>query len=358
MFEDKYPHKKISFWQKARIKALVAGLIFMVASVGIFVASGYDFSLDITPEKNSTVFGQVIGSVSQFLIEPDRPIAGEVDGTVNLLLLGVGGNGYYGATITDTIMVASIKLPETNGGKTKISLISIPRDLAVELPGGTRWHKINEAYVYGELRQEGLGSAWVSEIVEEWLNIPIHYFGVVDFVAFRDGIDALGGVDVEVENSFTDYSYPDYNFGTQVVNFDKGVQKMNGERALQFARSRKGNNGEGSDFMRARRQQKIMWAVKERVTKLNLIRDIKTVKDLYDSLTGTVDTDMELWQIKRVYDMVKGVDQNDIFTHTLDPRTGLVCSAIDEETQLYVLRMCEGVSFNDIHDFAEKRFEE
>lgn len=352
MFEEKYVTKKRS----ARLNKKAVVLLALIAFLGSILFLNYPFGT--SGSFGPVTFGQILGSVGQLLIAPDQLVKGQEEGEINVLLLGVGGNGYYGSTITDTIMIASIKLPDDDNGKTKVSLFSIPRDLAVELPSGNRWHKINEAYTYGQLRGEGIGGKWISDVVTEWTGMPIHYYAVVDFGAFRDGIDAIGGVEVDVEREFTDYSYPDYNFGTQTIHFDQGFQYLDGERALQYTRSRKGNNGEGSDFARARRQQKVIWAVKEKVESYNVILDIRTISRVVESLSGKTDTDLELWQMKRLYDLTKDVEQADVVSNTLDPRTGLVCSAIDEETQLYVLRLCEGKTLDDIRLFAEKRFTE
>src|SRR3989339_215931 len=180
------------------------------------------------------------------------------NGRVNVLLLGVGGEGHDGPNLTDTIIVASIEL-ETN----KIAMISIPRDLVVEIEDKGFW-KINNANHFGEQKNPGHGGELVKNVVSQVIGVPIHYYIRVDFSGFEKLIDDLGGVKVEVDNSFIDYQFPAANYKYQVVSFDKGWQTMDGETALQFVRSRHGNNGEGSDFSRSKRQQKVITAVKER----------------------------------------------------------------------------------------------
>jgi len=94
--------------------------------------------------------------------------------------------------------------------------------------------------------------------VEELVGEEIQYYAMIDLKGFVNLIDSLDGTYINVENSFTDYMYPaDNNVGYQTVTFTAGPQTMDGDIALKYARSRHSmDNGEGSDFARARRQQK------------------------------------------------------------------------------------------------------
>lgn len=354
MFEEIHPQVRKREQKKKRRKfifALISLCLVLALGTAYYATQVYSVGAAIYPD-NST--GQILGTFGRLFIEDDNPLIGEEAGQINILLLGVGGNGYYGTTITDTIILASI-YPANEGNPLKVSLLSIPRDTAVEIPGIEGWRKINEAYTWGELKGEGKGFEYIKDVVGDWTGVYADYYITVDFESFRDVVDAIGGVDVDVEREFTDYSYPDYSHGyLPAVHFDEGLQHMDGESALQYARSRKGNNGEGSDFSRARRQQKLLWSVKEKVRSLNVVRDIGIIRRMAESLQGHYWTNLELWEIKRFYDLVKDAEQEQITSEVLDPRTGLVCSEIDEETQLYVLRLCEGVNIDDVHKFVEK----
>ena len=105
------------------------------------------------------------------------------------------------------------------------------------------------------------------------LGIPIHYNVTINFEVFKQIVDTLGGIDVEIENTFTDSEYPiegkedDPVIANryETVTFTKGLEKMNGERALKYVRSRHGDGAEGTDFARSKRQQKVILAIKDKL---------------------------------------------------------------------------------------------
>ena len=103
-------------------------------------------------------------------------------------------------------------------------------------------------------------------------GLQVPYFAVMDFSGFEKAIDQVGGVDVTVDRTFTDYQYPDSGTGyLPPQTFTAGPQHMDGARALIFARSRHAAGVEGSDFARSQRQQKIIDAFKQKVLSMNLV---------------------------------------------------------------------------------------
>src|SRR6185436_5076257 len=137
-------------------------------------------------------------------------------------------------------------------------------------------------------------------------------YAVIDFKGFVKAIDDVGGVDVVVDKSFTDATFPnDYPFDTKgviaPVTFPKGSQHMAGQRALIFARSRHSeNNNEGSDFARSERQKKIIIALKEKVLALNLT-NLNTINNLLTDFTENFRTNLEPYQLKRLGDIAKKI---------------------------------------------------
>ncbi len=188
-------------------------------------------------------------------------------GRVNILLLGVDrrqgtGWGYR----TDTIMVVTMD-PQTRGA----GILSIPRDLQVPIPGYGA-DRINTANVYGYQKDNpGGGPALLEATIEASFGIPVDGYLMVDFLAFERIVDTLGGIDVQVPKPLHDTRYPDprpgdpYAFKT--IHFDPGWQHMDGRRALEYARSRMTT----SDFDRAKRQQLILLAIRERALSLSAI---------------------------------------------------------------------------------------
>lgn len=204
---------------------------------------------------------------------------------VTVLLLGFGGPGHDGAYLTDSLQVLSFD-PRTGIA----TLISVPRDLWVYIPPfegrGGYWGKVNEAYLTGmgqvdrddfnvPYQKHDNGGRLAARTVAQVLGVPIDYWVSLDFVGFRQFIDALGGVEVEVERAFTDTQYPandDANIDPsyRMIHFDAGRQRMDGQRAIEFARSRYSPE-DGTDFGRARRQHRLMTAVKEQVFRVETI---------------------------------------------------------------------------------------
>ena len=358
MFEDRYtgPTQESFFRRFIMNRIFVYGMLAgIIIGGGVFSAySVISIGEDIYPEKTTS---EIIESFGQLLISGDRPLAGEKNKEVNILLLGVGGNGYYGNMLTDTIIIASLR-PGEKPVDTEVVLLSVPRDLWVQVPDVPGYKKINEAFLYGELKEKGKGYLLLGEVLEEWTGLVIDYYAVGNFDAFEDTIDLVGGVDVDVKQAFSDFSYPDKNKGyLPPITFEEGFQHMDGERALIYARSRKGNNGEGSDFARSQRQQKILIAFKEKLSSFNYLISMTTISKIAESISGSFTTDLELWEMKRLYDLTKEIPNQNFKTVNFDPRTtGMLCSGIDSETQLYAIKLCEGKTFGDLHNFVEERF--
>ncbi|MBN1585270.1 LCP family protein [Candidatus Uhrbacteria bacterium] len=240
------------------------------------------------------------------IASPDRRLLGEAEDRINILLLGMGGKGHDGPMLTDTIIVASIRPSDS-----RVAMLSIPRDLLAPIEG-RGWQKINAANAYGESAEEGSGADLARTTVEGLLGMEIPYHVRIDFSGFRKIIDDLGGVEIDVERDFTDYSYPTDSHGYQAVSFRKGTQLMDGETALKYSRSRHGNNGEGSDFSRAKRQQKVLLALKDQLLTLKFLRNPATVSSLLSDVRDNFRTNLQLGEILRLAKIGRAVDPGQI----------------------------------------------
>ena len=180
----------------------------------------------------------------------------------NVLFVGIDSRGpNSGLQNTDTIMLVSY-----NHEKNYAVMTSIPRDFFVKVPEQERYTKINGIYAIGERIQQGEGLNYLKGVVEDVTGREIQYYGMVNLVGFVDLIDTIGGIEVDVENSFTDHRYPVEGAESryQTISFQSGLQTMDGTTALRFVRSRYSMDAyEGSDFARARRQQRVITAVRE-----------------------------------------------------------------------------------------------
>ncbi len=281
-------------------------------------------------------------------------LVGEDLGQINILLLGIGGEGHDGPYLSDTIILAEIR-PDLG----EISLVSIPRDYLATLPDNLGNRKINAAFAEGFNKKKDWDEAglWARQAVEKMSGQKIPYFAVIDFAGFEKAINQVGGVDVHIDQTFTDYSYPDNNLGyLPPLTFTEGDEHMNGTRALQFARSRHAAGPEGSDFARSTRQKKIISAFKAKVLSLNLITNAGTINSLLGTFADHFHTNVTPGEMFHLFSLIKEHNLNSFISLSLDPATSLVCPKIMEDTGAYVLVPCEGKSEADIKNFFKNVF--
>ena len=226
---------------------------------------------------------------------------------VNILLLGVDRRPQEeGPCRTDTMMVVTVD-PATNTA----GMLSIPRDLYLEIPeyGLSR---VNVAHFIGDRdNYPGGGPALAKKTVQYNLGVPIHYYIRINFQGFRDIIDALGGITVEVESEIRDDKYPDENYDYMTIYIPAGVQQMDGEMALRYARTRHN----GSDFVRLRRQQDVLFAIREKALSLDLI---PRLPDLLRTMGYTVDTDLDPQEILALAQIAPQIEKEDINSAVID----------------------------------------
>ena len=188
--------------------------------------------------------------------------------TFTFVALGVDQRNDREIPRTDTIMIGKVDLRTP-----RVNLISIPRDLVVDIPGYGH-DRINTVYVYGEqFKEPGGGIGLLQRTIEKNFGVQVDHFGLLDFQCFRTAVDAVGGVTVNVPRAIVDPSYPTEDYGTKLVKFDVGIQRMDGERALEYARTRNAD----SDFHRIQRQQLIIAALRDQVLQLRTLPSVPTL---------------------------------------------------------------------------------
>jgi LCP family protein required for cell wall assembly len=323
----------IAFSAVAICGLLVGGFIFgkgWLAAHKIFKGGGSSstlFSTDIKPEK----------------------LKGEGDGRINILLLGAGGGDHDGADLTDSIVIASVDPVAKD-----IALLSIPRDLWVKVPN--YWSmKINAAYASAknekldnggtEQQAQDEGFATLEAVVSEYMGIPIHYHALVNFQAFQQGVDAIGGVDVNVPKDLSDWFLMGY---TNPIIARKGQQHFDGKTALLYAQSRHTT----SDFDRGERQRLLLIALKEKILTVGTFSNPKTVSKLIDALGNNVTVNMTLGEMMRLYDITKDIPSTSIATVGLtDEANPLVTTGMINE-QSIVQPRAGLTDFSEIQSFV------
>jgi len=209
------------------------------------------------------------------------PLLVQPEGTVNIALMGTDVTNGVGRT--DTLIIVSVdpNLPS-------VSLLSIPRDLFVFIPGW-KMSRVNTADSHGEqVDYPGGGPGLVKATVEYNLGIRIHHYARVDFQGFVNIIDTLGGVDVVVDCELHDtFPDPEAEEGASDIDLMPGVHHLDGKQALWYARSRWNTN----DFDRGRRQQRVLRGAFAKIKQLDLL---PKVPELWGDLIQTVETDIPL----------------------------------------------------------------
>ena len=279
-------------------------LAFFIFVIGFIVLQVNDLQKETTGKGFiSPISFPVIGSTPT----PESPKFSTTlptDGSVfNVLLMGSDRRSKSeGVSRTDIMILVSI-----NPKSKKVVLTSVPRDLWVN--GG----RVNAVYV--QSGWDGMKSAF-----ENITGQQIDRFIFTDFEDFSWVVDAMDGVEVAVDTTFTDTEFPnDVTKTYRTVTFAQGPEKLTGERALIFARSRHGNNGEGSDWMRMRRQHKILKGMLNSVLSPKSIFNPMVVEQAFKTVTeGRMDTNLTLGDAAFLWDFYKDKDAYEIESLFMD----------------------------------------
>lgn len=183
-------------------------------------------------------------------------LAGWQSGRLNVLILGLDRRpGETGPVRTDTIILATFDPQQP-----QVALLSIPRDLWVDIPGQGS-NRLNTANYFGDLAQPGYGPILAMQTVQHNLGPVVHGYIELDFAGFVTLVDALGGIEIDVPETIVDDRYPTPDYGVTTITIPAGRQYMDGETALIYARTRHSDG----DFGRSQRQQQLLRALATRV---------------------------------------------------------------------------------------------
>jgi LCP family protein required for cell wall assembly len=282
----------------------IAVILFAIASLGIFQAVRFMQSTGLTPQLGAK------------LLFNDGITLSSTNDRTNVLILGIGGGDHQGGDLTDTMIMLSL-----DSNKRSAALISIPRDIWSD----TLRDKVNTAYHYGEEKEEGSGMLLAKIVAEDVVGMPIHYSLLIDFSGFKDIVDLLGGIDVNVSRAFTDNEYPipgkehetcpddpTNRCLYETIHFDSGIQHMNGERALTYVRSRHAEGEEGGDFARNRRQQEVLIALKDTVVNPFRWVTLDRLTALPTVIDRAIDTDMNIGELATVLTRYTKINEENV----------------------------------------------
>jgi LCP family protein required for cell wall assembly len=231
---------------------------------------------------------------------------------VTILMLGIDQRcDETGPAHTDSMMLVTIDPVGKSAG-----ILSLPRDMWVEIPGVGQ-DRINQANYFGELYEyPGGGPALAMETVESLLGIPVDFFVAVNFDAFIEVVDLIGGIDITVPETIDDATYPDRCYGYDPFYIEAGEHQLAGEQALKYARTRATFGG---DVDRAGRQQEVVMAVRDKVMQVDSVPQlIGQAPLLWQSFQNNVRTNMTLDEALQLGLLVQEIPRDNIHTAVID----------------------------------------
>ncbi len=380
--------RDVSSTKKRTVRIVLFVLALVAVAFGAF-ALKTGFALNKITQGDGNIFKSIIKS----LPGADKSLEGEKEGRVNILLLGMRGeNVPGGGLLADTIMVLSIhpKDPNKEGDTSKASLISIPRDLYVTVPGGSEQRKINAVFALGEERRHGGGGMEdMRTVISQVIGQPVPYAVTINFQGFTDVVNAVGGIDITLKEPFTEalqfkeaqvcdpYVYteptnpPQFQDkyhkrkdGTKYVaksyplcynknvecggefSLPAGINHLDGEKALCYSRARYQTN----DFERAARQQAVIQSIKAKALSVGTLTDFNKVNDLIDSLGNNTTTNLQAWELKRAFELYQAIGDVPISQKVLsDSEEGLLYAPPMTEASGYIL-LPRGDNYDRIHE--------
>lgn len=351
--------RKSGRWQRFKDKltlkrsAIAAGIIVLL--IGGFVLGKFLYNAH-------RLFG---GSI--FGILDTTRLKGEDTGHVNILLAGNSADdpGHGGANLTDSIMLISIDTRHH-----KAFMLSIPRDLWVDIDDSGH-QKINEAYVTGQtdgFNQSGYpkgGMGQLEQVVSQDLGIPIDYYALIDYSALRDAVNAVGGININVQSTDPRGIYdPDTDWvtgGPLVPPTSNGPHHLNGEQALDLARARGDAYGsygfDDADFDRTQNQREMLVALKGKAVSVGVLSNPVKLSKLFDSVGKNVKTDFKLPEVHRLYDLTKDISGHNIKSLSLNNADGkdLLTSYSSPDGESALIPAAGFDNFYDIQSYINRQ---
>lgn len=345
------PVKQISV-SRSKWRYLAWAVVIAVVGVAGWVAvSGYITlqSITSTDASDTPAFIKLGGTITP------ADVTGEGSTRVNILLAGIGGAGHDGPDLTDTLQVLSVDPVNKTA-----AMLSIPRDLYITQVTGER-SKINavNADGAGYCKIKGCasgvdpGGAAMKDMVQKVLGVHIDYFARINFNGFKQLVDAVGGVDVNVTSALSDpfYPCPDPSTSYCPLYVSAGAHHFDGAAALKYARSRETT----SDFDRSKRQQQVLEAVKQKATSTGMLANPQKVTQLLGILGANFKTDLPSGDMLKVLNLFQGISTSQITVSTLDTTAGGPLKAVTDPQAGYIILPVLGMNnYADVQLFAAK----
>lgn len=306
--KEKEEQKRVRVLKRTMV-ILVSGLLILLLLIG---------TLKFLVRLKAISLGSMVSAVSSHPGKDDH-------GMTNVLLLGEGDSDHSGIDLTDTVMVVSLD-PKTT--KSAV-MLSLPRDLyflSTDKMGKGRINSLYRDYKNQLLRsgmdQGNAAKESMRQLAREIgavLGLQIHGVIKLNFSGFEQGIDAIGGIDIDVPDDLLDTQYPGPNYSYETFSLAKGPQHLDGATALKYARSRHST----SDFSRSGRQQQIIIAASEKAKSMGLLKNLGKVSDILSIIARNMHTTFEARELLGLTELAKNIDRSNIINIQLSDQNGL-----------------------------------
>lgn len=352
---EKKSKTKKGIWRKTFWALILIIAIFSILYVIFFaLKTRASFKkMNVSASNESSVMQDVKSMISPIIPSgSDHQLKGQELGRVNILLLGAAGEKKPGGNLTDTVMILSIDTKNK-----KVAMLSLPRDFYVPIPGSNINAKINSLYKIGI--NENKGADLIKEAVEKVTSIKINYFIAIDFEAFEKIIDNIGGVNIVSERDIYDPKYPGPNYSYETFSLTKGPHLLDGATALKYVRERH-NDPEG-DFGRAKRQQQVIQATKNKLFSMQTLFNVVGLNNILTTLSNNIKTDMGLEDIDQFIKLSKTVDTQNINNVVIDawkPESLLKVSHVMLGNDRAFILVPRVGNYSEIQDVAQNVFDQ
>jgi len=333
---------------------IITAIIFAAAAYGVFFLYEMNIFVNKSGDQGSEKM-TFVDTIRSFKSDSGKKLAGEDSGRINILLLGIAGEGKPGQNLTDTILVMSI-----DTDKNRVALLSIPRDLFTAIPEKKTSMKINSVYQYAlnsNNNNPSQAAYFLSDIASNVTGQKIHYWAILNFDGFEKIVDSIGGVNIINENDIYDSRYPGKNYSYETFELKKGFHALDGKTALKYVRERHADPD--GDFGRARRQQQVLQSLRNKVFSAKTYLNVFAVNNLFSSLGDNIKTNVAPEEFQSFLNIAKKIDSINI--------SQAVLTAWDEESLLRVSHSYGSTgrafvliprvgNFSEIHDLASNIF--
>ena len=311
------PGRLRRFWSLKRVVVL---LVLIVALPGLWLGGKFVYN------AHKLFHGNILSILTT------TKLKGEDEGRINILLAGNSSDdaGHSGGDLTDSIMILSLDTKHNQA-----FIMSVPRDLFVQIPGTGAHAKINYAYVAGKTNnfsKDGYPAGGMGElenVITNNFGIPINYYALVNYSALKQAVDAVGGVDITIRSNDPRGLYDpniDYTTHGPLVKLSNGLHHLNGQQALDLSRARGDSyysyGFAASDFERTNNQRDLLLALKSKAISADVLSNPAKLSSLSDAIGNNVKTDFTLGEIRRLYDLIKNVNGANIKSVSLNDANG------------------------------------